>query len=110
MCISKYNQSNEYLLQDYPTKVFQQYLNFHLDKKLVNKNIFYQEPQTSIQLGMFLMDYKFVNYIYDLIAPECDETSLGVLNDEIKNFFIESNRIKNNKLWPGGQVAKTLTY
>lgn len=86
--MTKYNESSGvYSLLDFECEVFKQYIQFGLDKDSVNKQVIYNYPNESLKLGMFLQDYKFVKFIYDLIAPECDEESLSYLNDEIKEFF-----------------------
>lgn len=99
--ISRYSNSNERLyLKEFSSNVLQEYLNFSLEPNDVNKTIIYENPTETLKLGMFLQDYKFVKYVYDLISPECNEESLENLNEEMKEFFhltIKGVYHQNNK-------------
>lgn len=100
--ISKYqNENGKLFLKDFSTDVFRQYLNFSLDPNEVSAPIIYDYAMESLKLGMFLQDYQFVKFVYDLIASECNEDSLENLNEEMQYFF----QLKNNQ---NCKIAKML--
>lgn len=86
--LTDYNEkSGVYYLKDFSAELFRQYINYGLIKDKCNKHIIYESPIEAIKMGMFFQDHKFVKFVYDLIASDCDEESLGNLNEEIKDFF-----------------------
>lgn len=80
-------KSGVYYLKDYSTELFRLYINYGLVKDKCEKDMIYRSPMEAIKMGMFFQDHKFVKFVYDSIASDCDEESLCNLNEEIKYFF-----------------------
>lgn len=96
--MTNYNSTNARVfdLKDFSAIVFQQYLYFSLDPTQAKTDVIFENAIETLKLGMFFQDYKFVKFVYDLIAPNCDEESLQNLNDEVRYFFRFDNKTSKN--------------